>query len=233
MVSFYLLHRGLLYFTISSTNFLPLIKHAMDVYYIKLYAKVYCQKQWLKKTCWDDFGQDWSYGTELGCISIIALITILMLAFHTGLAIYHFISSCRGQHAGFLSGTEFGCCGASAVVLSFATYDEELASEPSGPEAKYRKATRLITALLEVPLLVAVCSAITIVRNYEPWDSGKDSIFLLLVVLGLNMVNLVENVYEGLSVFQKAPEVKKESKKEDAKESKKDDKKAGAKDGKK
>ncbi|KAI9100407.1 hypothetical protein DFS34DRAFT_693121 [Phlyctochytrium arcticum] len=197
MVSFYLLHRGLWYFTYSSTNILPLLKHAMDTHFTLRYASITCEKPWFKYTCFDDFGTDWTMTTELGCVSVIALLTFIMIGFHTGLALYHFAWSCRGQNDGFLAGTELGCCGAAAVIISFAAYDAEV-DEAAGKEAKWRRATRFATAVLQVPLLVATCVAINIVSAENAWDSQRSSLFLLLVVLMLNLASLVENVYEGM-----------------------------------
>ncbi|TPX63264.1 hypothetical protein SpCBS45565_g06720 [Spizellomyces sp. 'palustris'] len=173
----------------------------MDLYYAKKYAGVPCEKPWFKYTCFDDFATDWTYTTEFGCISVIALLTVLMLGFHTGLAIYHFACSCRGKSEGFLAGTELGCCGAAAVIISFAAYDAEV-DRAAGAEAKWRRATRFLTAILQLPLIIAACVAINIVTGSEAWDSQRSSLWLLLVVLMLNLASLVENVYEGLLMIK-------------------------------
>lgn len=117
---------------------------------------------------------------------------------------YHFALSCRGKgnKEGFLSGTELGCCGASAVIISFAAYDAEV-DAAVGSEAKYRRGTRLVTAVLQVPLIIAACVGIHIVTSDEAWDNQRQSLWLLLVVLMLNLASLVENLYEGLLIMKK------------------------------
>ncbi|KAI8821288.1 uncharacterized protein EV422DRAFT_36294 [Fimicolochytrium jonesii] len=200
MVSFYLLHRGLTYFTTSGANFLPLLKHAMDLYFAKRYASVPCAQPWFRYTCFDDFSTDWSFRTELGCVSIIALLTVLILGFHTLLATYHFMCCWTARKGDFLAGTEFGCCGAAAVVIGLAADDEEV-SRVVPTKVKHRRMTRVVTAVLEVPLIAAACVAINIDTSDTVTDSHRSSLWLLLVVLMLNLSSFIDNIYEGLMMF--------------------------------
>ena len=199
MVSFYLLHRGLSYFTLSGANFIPLLKHAMDLYLTNKWAKAPCKHPIFRYTCFDDFGGDFTYKTEIGCASIIALLTILMLAFHTGLAAYHFATSCYfvgTKNKGFLAGTEFGCCGLAAVVISVATSDHEV-DAAAGVPARFRKHVRIAAAVLQVPLIIAACVGMNIVTKDWAWDTQRTSLWTFLVVLMLNLSSFVENVFEG------------------------------------
>ncbi|TPX58505.1 hypothetical protein PhCBS80983_g03104 [Powellomyces hirtus] len=199
MVSFYLLHRGLSYFTLSGANFLPLLKHAMDLHLTNKWANAGCKRPVFRYTCFDDFGSDFTYKTELGCASVIFLLTLLILTFHTALAAYHFATSCYfvgTKNKGFLAGTEFGCCGLAAVVISVATDDREV-DDAAGVPARFRRHTRLITAALQVPLIIAACVAMDIVTDDWAWDTQRTSLWVFLVVLMLNLSSFVENIYEG------------------------------------
>ncbi|KAI8586062.1 hypothetical protein BDZ88DRAFT_430578 [Geranomyces variabilis] len=199
MVSFYLLHRGLLYFTLSGANFLPLLKHAMDLYLTNKWANLPCKHPIFRYTCFDDFGDDFTYNTEAGVASVIALLTIIMLVFHTALAAYHFATSCYfvgTKNKGFLAGTEFGCCGLAAVVISVAADDREVALA-AGVPARFRRHVRIIGAALQFPLIIAACVGMHIVSSDWAWDTQRTSLWTFLVVLMLNLASFVENVYEG------------------------------------
>ncbi|KAJ3278497.1 hypothetical protein HK104_002290 [Borealophlyctis nickersoniae] len=203
MVSFYLLHRGLLHFTLVGTNFLPLLKHAMDLHFQKVYAGQPCDKVWFPSTCFDDATSDFSIYTELGCAAVIALLNCIIIGFHTGLAMYHFLCSFGRKTNGFLHGTEYGCCGAAAVFISFAAVDVEVqaAEKATQKDAKggmWKRATRIVTAAFQVAIIVAVCAGLRIVSGPMAWDVQKTSLFVLLPCLFLNLASFVENFYEAV-----------------------------------
>lgn len=110
---------------------------------------------------------------------------------------YHFFGSVTGKTEGFLAGTEYGCCGAGAVMVSFAAIDSEVQSAVEGCK-KYRRASNFFTAIFQVAIIVCVCAALHIVSGPEAWDVQKTSLFVLLPCLFLNLASFVENFYEAV-----------------------------------
>ncbi|KAJ3046414.1 hypothetical protein HK097_000879 [Rhizophlyctis rosea] len=197
MVSFYLLQRGLYHFTLVGTNFLPLLKHAMDLYFQKKWAGHYCEKIWFPSTCFDDVATDFTMYTEVGCANIVALLTWIIIGYHTILCMYHLGCSVRGKSEGFLAGTEYGCCGASAVVIGFVTIDSEVEAARAGGMT-WRRGARFISAGFIGAIIVTVCSSIHIVSGPDAWDIQKTSLFVLLPCLFLNLASFIESFYEAV-----------------------------------
>ncbi|KAJ3189659.1 hypothetical protein HK101_008796, partial [Irineochytrium annulatum] len=205
MVSFNLLQRGLIYFTIKGTNFLPLFKHGMDVYYFKRFQYQngigeQCQRLLFPLVCYDDFGTDWTIYSEVGCDDITVLLTLILVGFHTLLAMYHILCSCGGRNGEFLAGAEDGCCGAAAVILSVGAYDVEVELHRKSA-SKWRRATRFVTGGFQVAIIVAIASAIHIVTGSEATDQQRSSLFILLPALILNIFSMMENIFEGMRHF--------------------------------
>jgi hypothetical protein len=205
MVSFNLLQRGIIYFTIHGTNFLPLLKHGMDVYYYKRYqfqtgVGEPCQRLVFPLVCYDDFGTNWTLYTEVGCESVVALLTFIVVGFHSLLAFYYLVISCGAtpnKANEFLAGAEDGCCGVAAVVLSFGAYDSDVEGHRKNAN-KWRRVTRLITSGFQIAIIVAVCAALHIVTGaYGVLEQQRSSLFVLLPCLMLNIWSLLENMYEG------------------------------------
>ncbi|KAJ3107514.1 hypothetical protein HDU96_007858 [Phlyctochytrium bullatum] len=201
MVSFHLLERGLIYFTIQGTNFLPLLKHGMDVYFFKRFqfqngVGEACQYQIFPLVCYDNFAKDWTIYSEVGCANVIVLLTIILISFHTLLAIYHIFFNCKGKGE-FLAGAEDGCCGAAAVILSLGAHDGEVEGQRKSA-FKWRRGTRFITGAFQIAIIVAVSASIRIVTTDGALDQQRSSIFVLLPCLMLNIYNMIENIFEGI-----------------------------------
>ncbi|KAJ3010902.1 hypothetical protein HKX48_007142 [Thoreauomyces humboldtii] len=196
MVSFYLLHRGLSYFTLCISNTLPLIKHAMDTWtYARWTSHTGCNRPVFRYTCFDDLAVN--YRTEAGLAGTIALLTVIIAAFHTLLATFHFLAACSGRNHAFIPGTEFGCCGAAAVIIAVVAVDGEV-DEGMGRLARGRKHVRLITAALQVPIIIAAGVGMHMVSIDSAPDDRRGSLCIFLVVLLLNLASFIENAYEGI-----------------------------------
>ncbi|KAJ3029838.1 hypothetical protein HDV00_009371 [Rhizophlyctis rosea] len=200
MVSFYLLQRGLYHFTLVGSNFLPLLKHAMDLYFQKKWANSYCEKIWFPSTCFDDVGTDFTIYTELGCATVIAMLNWVIIGYHTLFSIYHLGCSIRGKSEGFLAGSEYGCCGGAAVVIGFVAVDSEVEAARAGG-LSWRRGARFLTAGFQGAIIVCVCSAIHIVTGPDAWDIEKTTLFVLLPCLFLNLASFIESFYEAVVVI--------------------------------
>ncbi|KAJ3415950.1 hypothetical protein HDV05_003791 [Chytridiales sp. JEL 0842] len=209
MVSFHLLQRGVFYFTVMGTNMLPLLKHGMDVYYFKRYQFATstgpaCQRLLFPLVCYDTFGTNWTLYTEVGCGSVIALLTLILVGFHSLLAIYYLVASCGttpSKANDFLAGAEDGCCGVAAVVLSFGAYDSDVEGHRK-IASKWRRVTRLITSGFQLAIIVAVCAGLSLVTKAEGvLEIQRSSLFVLLPCLMLNIYMWLENVFEGFKIM--------------------------------
>ncbi|KAJ3033877.1 hypothetical protein HDV00_005681 [Rhizophlyctis rosea] len=183
--------------TLVGINFLPLLKHCMDVYFQKTWAHQWCEHSWFPLTCMDDVGTDFTIYTENGCVSTIAMLNCIILAYHTLISLFHFGTSINSKSPSFLAGTEYGCCGASAVIISFAAIDSEVEVAQQGGRP-WRRGSRFFTAIFQVAIIVCVCAAIHIVTGPDAWDVQKSSLFVLLPCLFLNLASFVENFYEAV-----------------------------------
>ncbi|EGF80350.1 hypothetical protein BATDEDRAFT_88513 [Batrachochytrium dendrobatidis JAM81] len=203
MVSITLLHRGVFYFTVMGTNVLPLLKHGMDLYFLQYRGGTGtgCQRQVLPLVCFDDLGQDWTIYTELGCASVIAMLAMVIVGLDTIIAFYFFLFSCHGKKEDFLAGAEDGCCGLAAVVLSFGHYDNEVLAKSKSMAAKWRRASRFVTAVIQIVMIVAAASALRVVTNIDSRPEQKSSTFVLLPCLLLNITSWIENMYDGIMVL--------------------------------
>ncbi|KAL2916448.1 hypothetical protein HK105_203880 [Polyrhizophydium stewartii] len=203
MVSVTLLHRGVFYFTVMGTNMLPILKHGMDLYFLQYRGGtgVTCGRQPFPLVCLDDIGQEWTIYSELGCESIIALLAVIIVGLDTIISFYFFLFSCRGKTEDFLAGAEDGCCGAAAVVLALGSYDNEVLAKSKTLAAKWRRATRFITASIQVAIIIAAASALHIVTGPDARPEQRSSIFVLLPCLMLNITSWIENMYEGVLVL--------------------------------
>ncbi|KAI8799682.1 hypothetical protein BJ742DRAFT_844987 [Cladochytrium replicatum] len=201
MVSFNLLHRGLVYFTQQGSCFLPLFKYGMDLFYSLRWAGLSCQRLLFPLVCIDTLGSTWLLSSELGCITIIALLATIIVAFHTALATFYLFCTChpKHKHEHFLAGAEDGFCGASAIVLAFAAYDAEV-DKQRGATVNWRRVTRFITAAFEGGIIVAASIAIHIVTDSDAYDQQRSSLFVLLPCLMLNLAALVENLWEASKI---------------------------------
>ncbi|KAI8845644.1 hypothetical protein BJ741DRAFT_655774 [Chytriomyces cf. hyalinus JEL632] len=209
MVSFNLFQRGVLYFTVKGGNFTPLLKHGMDMFYYKqyLYANrlgASCQYVIFPLVCKDDFATEWTIFTELGCADVVALLTWIIIGFHTLISIYVLVMNC-GKEKGspdFLAGMESSCCGAGAVFVSLGAYDVEVEVHRKVANTKWRRAVRGITAIFQFVIIVFTCSAIRIVTGYgnvPTADYQRSSLFVWLFVLMLNLFTMTEHIFEGVA----------------------------------
>ncbi|KAJ3298355.1 hypothetical protein HDU79_010941 [Rhizoclosmatium sp. JEL0117] len=208
MVSLNLFQRGVLYFTVKGGNMLPLIKHGMDVYYYKKYLASQggqpCQKLLFPLVCYDDIGTEWTIYSELGCADVIAMLTWILIAFHTIVSIYFLVVNCGTQKGSpdFLAGMESGCCGAGAVFVSMGAYDVEVEIHRKQANPKWRRVMRGITAIFQFVILVFICSAIRIVTGYagvEIQEFQSSSLYLYLFCLFLNLFTMTEHLFEGFA----------------------------------
>eukprot|EP00842_Homolaphlyctis_polyrhiza_P000396 jgi/Hompol1/1357/HPOL_004521-RA len=203
MVSVTLLHRGVFYFTVMGTNMLPILKHGMDQYY-SLYrggTGVACSRPFMPFVCLDDVGSDWSIYTEVGADSLVAIMTILLVGLHSIISLYFFLFSCRGKGEDFIAGAEDGCCGMAAIVLSFGSYDNDVIARSKTAAAKWRRATRFVTACVQIAIIAALSGAIHVVSDPNSSPEQKSSLFVLLPCLMLNLTSWIENIYDGVMVL--------------------------------
>ncbi|KAH6562536.1 hypothetical protein BASA50_001821 [Batrachochytrium salamandrivorans] len=185
------------------TSILPLLKHGMDLYFIQYRGGtgVGCSREPLPLICLDDLGQEWTIYTELGCVSIIALLTFIIVGLDTIIAFYFFLFSCHGKNEDFLAGAEDGCCGLAAVILSLGHYDKDVLAKSKTLSAKWRRASRFITATIQIAIIVAAASAVRIVTNPSSRPEQKSSVFVLLPCLLLSITSWIENMYDGILVL--------------------------------
>ncbi|KAJ3266445.1 hypothetical protein HK104_006113 [Borealophlyctis nickersoniae] len=143
----------------------------MDLHFQKKWAGQSCTKVWFPSTCFDDVATDFTIYTELG-----------------------------GKTEGFLYGTEYGCCGSAAVMMSFIVVDAEVeVARKSG--VRWGTGLRAITAAFQVAIIVAVCAGLHIVSGPDAWDVQKTSLFVFLPCLFLNLASFVENFYETITIL--------------------------------
>ncbi|KAJ1339526.1 hypothetical protein BSLG_005850 [Batrachochytrium salamandrivorans] len=105
------------------------------------------------------------------------------------------------QKEDFLAGAEDGCCGLAAVVLSFGHYDNEVLAKSKSMAAKWRRASRFVTAVIQIVMIVAAASALRVVTNIDSRPEQKSSTFVLLPCLLLNITSWIENMYDGIMVL--------------------------------
>ncbi|KAI8919644.1 hypothetical protein BC831DRAFT_480598 [Entophlyctis helioformis] len=203
MVSVTLLHRGVFYFTVMGTNVLPLIKYGMDEYFRIYRAGTggQCSRLLFPLVCLDSLGSEWTLYTELGAVTLVALLTVILVTIHTVISFYFFLFTCRGKGEEYLAGIEDGCCGAAAVLLSLASYDADVIAKSKTMAAKWRRATHFMTGTVQVVIIVAVCAAIRVVTSADSRLDQKDSLFVLLPCLFLNITSWIENMYDGMLVL--------------------------------
>ncbi|KAJ3081643.1 hypothetical protein HK102_002214 [Quaeritorhiza haematococci] len=196
MVSFKLLNRGVVYFTTVGANYLPLIKYGMDEYYRKQWNGLQCERTMFPLVCWDGFGSIWYINTELGAANVLMLLTTIMICIHTTLSLFYMLFSCKGKTPDFLAGAEDGCCGAAAIMLSFAALDQEVDQHRS--KATWKVAVRFITASFQIVIIVASCAAINTVSGVNASPQERIALFVYLPVLMLNIISVIENFTDAL-----------------------------------
>ncbi|KAJ3005809.1 UNVERIFIED_CONTAM: hypothetical protein HDU68_004388 [Siphonaria sp. JEL0065] len=209
MVSLHLFQRGVLYFTVKGGNFLPLIKHGMDVYYYNKNVMNRapgreCNRFLFPLVCYDDMGTEWTIYSELGCADVIAMLTWILIAFHTLVSIFFLVKNCGTDKGSpdFLAGMESGCCGAGAVFVSMGSYDVEVEVHRKQANPKWRRGMRYLTAIFQFVIVIFICSAIRIVTGYAGVavdDVQRSSLFLYLYALFLNLLTMTEHIFEGFS----------------------------------
>ncbi|KAJ3072940.1 hypothetical protein HDU98_002585 [Podochytrium sp. JEL0797] len=210
MVSLNLFQRGVLYFTVNGGNFLPLFKHGMDIWYYKQHLYYLgqgegCQRQLFPLVCYDQMGTEWTIYTEGGCADVIAMLTWIIIAFHTLVSIFFLIKNCGTEKGSpdFLAGMESGCCGAGAVFVSMGAYDVEVEVHRKQANPKWRRGMRAVTAIFQFVILVFTCAAIRIVTGYSNtpiMGFQSTSLFVYLFVLFLNLYAITEHLFEGFSM---------------------------------
>ncbi|KAJ3345937.1 hypothetical protein HDU83_003574 [Entophlyctis luteolus] len=149
--------------------------------------------------------REWTIYTELGCADVIALLTWILIAFHTLLAIFYFVRNCGSEKGSpdFLAGIETGCCGAGAVFMSLGAYDVEVEVHRKQANPKWRRGFRAATAIFHFVIVVFACGSIRIVTGFGDEAiilQQRTSLFVLLFVLFLNIFTMFEHVFEGLSI---------------------------------
>ncbi|KAJ1564676.1 hypothetical protein HK096_006831, partial [Nowakowskiella sp. JEL0078] len=156
------------------TNFLPLLKHCMDLYYAKIWSGQTCTSLLFPLVCVDTLGATWLLTSELGCASVIALLTTILVGIHTAISIFFLLCSCNSKHESLLAIAEDGCCGASAVILSLAAYDSDVVAH-RGKAVRWRRFCRMVTAAFQVTIVVATCISIRIVTGESAFDQQRTS----------------------------------------------------------
>ncbi|KAJ1327242.1 hypothetical protein BSLG_010584 [Batrachochytrium salamandrivorans] len=111
------------------------------------------------------------------------------------------LDACHGKNEDFLAGAEDGCCGLAAVILSLGHYDKDVLAKSKTLSAKWRRASRFITATIQIAIIVAAASAVRIVTNPSSRPEQKSSVFVLLPCLLLSITSWIENMYDGILVL--------------------------------
>ena len=141
------------------------------------------------------------YPSELGCANILFLLAILLISLHTLMTVYAIIYRPK-KDPEWLVGSEDGCCGLLAVSVSFFAVDEPSVKAKS-VGARRRIISRILTLGLQIPIIVIVCSSLHIIGQPSAWQSQKTSVFVLVTVLLLHLINAIENIYDGvLAIFE-------------------------------
>ncbi|KAJ1549027.1 hypothetical protein HK405_010997 [Cladochytrium tenue] len=198
MPSYSLLQRGLIYFSIKGSTFLPLLKHSMDYYYSAA-SSPGCGRPIFPLVCTDDWGSTWSLSTEVGAESVAAVVAAITICLHTAVAIAFLVmAACSPPKQGFmyLVALEDGCCGAAAVFMSLGAFDVEVEIQRKG-NTRWRRVVHTVTAGLQLVIVVCLAAAINTVSGSDASYPERTSIFVLLPALMLNIYSLFENVFEG------------------------------------
>jgi hypothetical protein len=130
---------------------------------------------------------------------VLMLLALLLVSIHTFMTIMVTLKTDISKEGDFLVGAEDGCCGILAIVLSTVAVDRPIDHKSKG--AKRKVLSRLLTVGIQVPILVVTCSSLSIISGEKAWDYQKTSVFVLLVVLMLHLVNLIENLSEILAAL--------------------------------
>ncbi|KAJ1532555.1 hypothetical protein HK405_000959, partial [Cladochytrium tenue] len=171
--------RGIIYFAIKGATFLPLLKHGMDYYYA---FAVPCGHTIFPLVCTDDWGSTWTIFSEVGAESVAALLALIVLGLHSVVALAFLVMAALAPPKDgfmYLVALEDGCCGAAAVVMSLGAFDVEVEVQRKG-SSKWRRLVRVATAALQVAIIVALSSAISIVTKSDTPYPQKTSLFVLL-----------------------------------------------------
>jgi hypothetical protein len=101
MVSLTLFHHGFIYFSATLINFLPLMKHGMDIYFHDPHK---CQKTFLLPfICSDDFLTVFNIYVYIGLCNCICILSIIIFSLHSAVAI---VVICTSFNVNFLDWRE-------------------------------------------------------------------------------------------------------------------------------
>lgn len=135
----------------------------------------------------------------IGCSMVLCLLATLLICIHTLISVYSIFTSDTQKDGDFLVGSEDGCCGLMAIVISAFATDQPVKAKSKG--AKRRAAMRVLTLGIQIPIIVITCAGLNIISKPEAYQSQKTSMFVYLVVLMLHITNMIENIYEGVTSF--------------------------------
>lgn len=205
-------------FALSQARY-PNINEGMDVYYSQIWAvqsaastsqvysaygpiqsspaQITCASVRFGNICSDDFGSNWTLTTEVGCAMVLILLTAILGLIQTSIALYFICFNCNAKQEDFLAGAEDGCCGIASVMISCVAFDGGSCPKTDSSAGKLRRAIHFVTIIFLLPILAAVCSAISIVTAPTAWDNQRSSIFVLYPCLLLNLYSLLHNVAEA------------------------------------
>ncbi|KAI9199717.1 uncharacterized protein BJ171DRAFT_445275 [Polychytrium aggregatum] len=199
MVSPSLMARGVSYFVFTAINYLPFLKHGMDLYFTVKYQSGggQCRSLLIPLICFDDYGTNWLLTDEIGCDNVLVLLATLMTVFHTIVAIYHLVFNCRAKTKDYIAGAEEGCCGLAACMISLAVVDNEVDAHRAHA-LKWRRVVCFVTAAFQAALVVTACFGIKFVTCDGAADIQRSSIFVFLPVMMINLSQLIYNLWEGI-----------------------------------
>lgn len=197
MVSFILLHRGVAYFANNGINYLPYVKHGMDVYYVGLYSQLPCKFQVFPLVCADDFGSTWSYHTESGCASVLVLLAFIVNVFDTLIAVYQLLYCTKEKRKDYLAGAEDGCCGLFGIMLSIGAMDKEFA-EHQAIASVWKRSCHFVSAGFQLAMIVTCCYGVSIVQGPNAFDIQRTSLFVFLPCLMINIGQFIFNMWMSI-----------------------------------
>jgi hypothetical protein len=96
-----------------------------------------------------------------------------------------------------MAGAEEGCCGISGILISFVAFDGGPSPKHDSSAGKLRRATHFVSIIFMFPIIVALCSSISICTAASSWETQKSSIFALYPCLMINIYAMVHNVAEA------------------------------------
>lgn len=144
---------------------MPWYSHALKLfdYYNKIAANQPCGTVVLGNLCFDDIGQSWTIYSSIGCILVLCLLAVILIAIHSLISLYALIYK-RNVETDFLVGAEEGCCG--ILAIGFAFWAQDGTGKAKSGANQRRVFSRILTLGIQIPILVVVSSALLIVSYF-------------------------------------------------------------------